>query len=143
MKIHFEPSSLHQSTSGSITGIVSVELASGCYFPCDSWNDFVIVLANWWLISVTDLGVNGRKARMQFMDGPYWMELKRNDETVFISCVDDHLPQSRPFECECGLKEVKTQIEGFAKSVWMQSTERQMTSDDLRSLGKQIKLRGL
>src|SRR5216683_4800578 len=52
VRISFDPSTLHQSRSGSITGVVYFEFSPEWQFPSLGWNDFVVVLASWWMVAL-------------------------------------------------------------------------------------------
>lgn len=140
MNIHFDPNSLHQSKSGMITGIAYIEAQPGSFFPCEMWNDFVVVLANWWLDAALELTSEQSKVRMRFMDGPYWMDVISNNERVCVACIDDHTLRSQPAEFEYDLTDFRMRIKEFAQSVWQHCDERKMTSDDLLALEAKLKM---
>jgi hypothetical protein len=92
MDIVFDESTLEQGDSASrlITGVVFFAF-SGVSFPCERWNDFVVVVVSWWLEALEKLehGVD-REVVLRFMDGPYWITATRQDGgTVLLQCTED------------------------------------------------------
>ena len=90
MQIIFDESTLHQSKKGSITGVVFFDFGE-VLFPDDRWNDFVVVVATWWLGALERLerGID-REVVFEFMDGPYSIMLTRQDaNNVLLRCIED------------------------------------------------------
>ena len=83
--------SLARSAQGKITGSIWLSMA-GREFPAIGWNDFVVIILNWWLeallallVRKTDLGT------FQFMDGPYRVVIRFLDaERALLEFFDDH-----------------------------------------------------
>jgi hypothetical protein len=135
MNIEFDPSSIHQSKSGMITGIAYVRVNDNTCFPCEQWNDFIVVLALWWLDAANRVEAGEKKVRMQFMDGPYWIDIESKGENVFARCVDDHSPKSYPASFDYDQVSLRSEIAKFAKCVWRSCRDRKIESDDVRTLG--------
>jgi len=55
LRICFDPGTLHRSRSGSITGVVYFEFSPGRQFRSLGWNDFVVVLASWWMVALKEI----------------------------------------------------------------------------------------
>lgn len=142
MKINFDANSLHQSRSGMITGIAFVTTRDGSHFPCDGWSDFVVILANWWLDAMNRLKSAEDVIRLQFMDGPYWIEVVANGNHVKISFVDDHSPRtyvnSYDFDRGC----LAAEIASFSKDVWEGCKERSFESGDVLKLRTNLSVHG-
>jgi len=46
----------------------------GVQFPVAGWNDFVVVVTNWWLAALDWLVRDVvTEIKLCFMDGPYWI----------------------------------------------------------------------
>ena len=62
---------------GSATGNIWLVIG-GCEFPALQWNDFVVVILGWWVESLLRLLRNSStKETVNFMDGPYVVEVSR------------------------------------------------------------------
>jgi hypothetical protein len=48
------------------------------YYPCYLWDDFVIIVVGWWLVSTTKLWEGSSFEELDFMDGPYSVRAYRN-----------------------------------------------------------------
>lgn len=72
------------------------------------------------------------------MDGPYWIDLTTDGNTVRLACVDDHTPRTFPMKFEYDLTQLKADIASFAMSVWQSCKEREMASEDVRTLGGKL-----
>jgi hypothetical protein len=69
--------SLGRSKLGSITCGIWFE-AGGAPFPSEGWNDFVVVILGWWSAELRALPARGNPratVRLEFMDGPYEVEI--------------------------------------------------------------------
>ena len=74
MRIIFEPNTLRQSRRrGSVTGVVYFEFSTDRQFPVAGWNDFVVVVANWWRAALEQLREGRAEVDFLFMDGPGWI----------------------------------------------------------------------
>ncbi len=138
MNIEFDPSSIDQSKSGLITGIVYFRSNGNSFFPCELWNDFVVVLASWWLDATRRIETGENDVRMQFMDGPYWIDVKLNGKSLSLSCVDDHTPRTFPLNLAYDVVGFKSEIATFATSVWESCRNLQIESEDVRTLGGKL-----
>lgn len=110
------------------------------YFPCESWNDFVVILAAWWLDVASQLRSQNRKTRMQFMDGPYWIDAERKGDRVYLECIDDHSPRTCKAKFDCDIARFQSEISRFARSVWKSCKGKNIKSDDIRILGGKLGL---
>lgn len=58
------------------------------FFPEKGWDDFSVVIMGWWL--ERSLGIRGGdKAVLNFMDGPYYLEISELGEDYTILFVND------------------------------------------------------
>ena len=89
MRIVFDAITLHQSQRGSITGVVCFDFGERRQFPEADWNDFVVVIAGWWITAMEQLGRGRAKVELRFMDGPYWITAVTQGPNVQLQCVED------------------------------------------------------
>ena len=69
--VNLDTSTLERGQLGSITGTISLRLGSR-YFPEQRWNDFPVVLANWWIEALDAIrGGKAAEVECRFMEGPY------------------------------------------------------------------------
>jgi hypothetical protein len=73
VRICFDPSTLRQGRSGSIAGVVYFKFSPEQQFPSLGWNDFVVVLASWWMVALNEVTEGAPEVKLRFMDGPYWI----------------------------------------------------------------------
>jgi hypothetical protein len=72
-----ELGTLHVHAQGPATAGIWL-VTSGSEFPRAGWNDFVVVVLGWWSAAILRLlGDNPGRERVQFMDGPYAVEVSK------------------------------------------------------------------
>lgn len=126
VEIRFEPDSLRQSRSGSITGVVALTSNAAC-FPEEGWSDFVVVIAGWWLRAIRSLGTGELASQdLDFMDGPFRARVSREGKDhATIEFVHDDLGHeivegSHPLD----LGKFAERVHEFAKQVLRVCDER-------------------
>ena len=118
MRICFDPSTLHQSRSGSITGVVYFEFSPELQFPGLGWNDFVVVLASWWLVRLKQITEGASEVELYFMDGPYWITAVSQAGTLLLRCRDNRRDDADVVhEHRVKLSDLTGEIFSFARSV--------------------------
>ena len=85
-----DPTTLKQSSLGSITGTICVS-GKGWSFPGESWNDFPVVLLGRWLDVYRDVSSRlGGTGVCRFMDGPYSFRLISESQELFaVVCLSN------------------------------------------------------
>ncbi len=79
---------MHRSASGSISGVLAVEV-NGRWFPERDWNDFPVVVLGWWLQSWRQVA-QGSSASFRFMDGPYSFAAYWQGNRLCLALQDEH-----------------------------------------------------
>jgi hypothetical protein len=117
VRISFDPTTLHQSRSGSITGVVYFEFSPERQFPNLGWNDFVVVLASWWMVALREFTEGGAEVKLRFMDGPYWITVVSREGDLLLRCTEDR--RGAGVVCEIGveLSDLVGEIFTFARKV--------------------------
>lgn len=65
--------------NGQVTGKIFFSF-EGIYFPEKDWDDFVVIIINWWLEQVLIAKSDeDSEIELVFMDGPYSLVVKRKD----------------------------------------------------------------
>jgi len=63
--------------SGTVTGVIYVDLESGA-FPDVGWSDFPVIILGWWAAALVELDVpKKREVLWRFMDGPHSLTLTK------------------------------------------------------------------
>lgn len=60
------------------------------HFPEKNWNDFVVILLEWWLDALIKLKSNYSSVTLNFMDGPFFVTVaKDKDDILTLEFVHD------------------------------------------------------
>lgn len=139
MKIEFAPTSIHQGSKGSVTGVIYFDFDPTHQFPVFGWNDFVVVLANWWLSALADLMRGADQAQLRFMDGPYWVEVLRTTESsVLLRCVEDRPGNGIVYESTVKIDDLGSCLRKFARDIVTTCAEYNIESTDVSELKRNI-----
>jgi hypothetical protein len=117
VRICFDPSTLHQSRSGSITGVVYFELNPERQFPGLGWSDFVVVLASWWMVALKKIAEGTSEVELRFMDGPYWITVVSQEGALLLRCKEDNRDAGVVYELRVKLNDLTGEIFSFARKV--------------------------
>ena len=108
-------------------------------FPEENWNDFIVVILNWWLEELTKFTKNEKTtAELLFMDGPLSVKINHFDDKTlkFFFTHNDKIIKSLLVETENFIKffliEVNTLILFLEKNKW--------DNDEIRKLVKNYAL---
>lgn len=63
---------------------------NGMFFPCEHWTDFASILDMWAYDLLKYSKRKTGKFIMYFMDGPYRLDVTKNENNVTIQCVNAH-----------------------------------------------------
>lgn len=124
------------SSRRGCTGIVAWALGAD-YFPDDRWNDFVLVLACWWLSSVKQLDGSDCSAVFRFMDGPFSVECERTGTEVHGRFLDERRGRIIVSNWTQSYGSLREQIVSMARSVLLYCDGNQVSGrdvDELRSV---------
>lgn len=111
------------------------------FYPEEGWNDFVIVILNWWLYAFKNFqSLNNDSFEMLFMDGPLKVKAKKNEnnelEMVFIR---------RYIDCEdcictikCSEENLKKELLKAARKTLREISNQNWQTSDTEVLKKQI-----
>jgi hypothetical protein len=133
VRIIFNPGTLHQGKKGSVTGVVYFEFSSDRQFPVAGWNDFVIVIANWWLAAL-QLTVQGQaETDFRFVDGPYWITVISQGKRLRLRCTEDRRG-GVVYEVVVEAADLKRELLTFARDVSLACKRAGIQSIDLDEL---------
>ena len=133
MEIVIDNSSLKRSISGSITGTIYLQI-DNIQFPAYKWNDFVVVLLNWWIEALQSVEYKSEKNKslpFRFMDGPY--------SFVLHSSIDNHSTVVL-YEDNTILREYIINIKTFSESLKKASTEILNSLNELKWNNRDVEL---
>jgi len=134
MRIVFDPASLHQSRRGAITAVVYLDFGADQQFPVAGWNDFVVVVAGWWLAALEELAGASREAKLRFMDGPYWIAATRDSDTVRLRCTEDRSGAEASGELVTSWEEFRREVRRLADDAFQACANQGFQSPDLEKL---------
>jgi hypothetical protein len=117
VRICFDPSTLHQSRSGSVTGVVYFELDPERQFPGPGWSDFVVVLASWWMVALKKIADGTSEVELRFMDGPYWITVASQEGALLLRCMEDNQDARVVYELRVKLNDLTGEIFSFARKL--------------------------
>lgn len=139
MQIIFDESTLRQSKKGSITGVVFFDFGD-VLFPDDRWNDFVVVVVTWWLGALERLerGID-REVVFQFMDGPYSINLTRQDANdALLRCIEDRSHGGILHEERVDLPTLAAQVRRLARQIVSACRRSGFESSDVDTLKRHL-----
>jgi hypothetical protein len=139
MRIVFDATTLHQSKGGSITAGVYFDFGGAQEFPVRGWDDFVVVIAGWWLSALTQVGRGMGETGLRFMDGPYWVAVRVQDDTrLLLRCIEDRKGAGQLFAAEVGAKDLTREVRSFARDVARACADAGFDSPDLSALARRL-----
>jgi len=137
--IQVEKSSLECTENKLITGIIYFDFGR-CQFPENDWNDFIVIILNWWLSALTRiaLGVSDSE-NLQFMDGPLFVKVKKMDADMCnIECINESRGGSLKFSGHYQIEEVLNSVLQAAKTTSDICSENRWGGDDIVELREGI-----
>ncbi|MBL6449634.1 hypothetical protein JMN32_25205 [Fulvivirga sp. 29W222] len=125
---------------GKITGKISIAF-NGCFFPEKDWNDFPIILLEWWSSEIKSFINGAKEAQFQFMDGPFKVNFVSDAVgKTTVTCYNKSSPVHQYTYDTENLKEIcsasfleatKTVLDLCRKNGW--------NDDDIEKLASSIK----
>ena len=143
MRFNVDETRLQQREDGSrsIVGPIEVEVL-GEFFPGAGWHDFPVVIVSWWIDELTSLDAAGRnKCRLLFMDGPYYLELERDDEEpdlAVLRCFEDRNEVGSVTQEFVSISSVLAEVKDLARRLVLAGRDRGFASRDLDALSAQV-----
>src|ERR1700722_4107839 len=115
MRIVFDSNTLHQSKRGSVTGVVYFDFGANRQFPVAGWNNFVIVVANWWIAELQQIFEGQITAEFHFIDGPYWITAVRQGASLLLRCIEDRPDAGEVYTVLAEVRGVQSELITFAR----------------------------
>ena len=134
MRILFDPNTLQQSKRGSVTGDVYFEFSPDQQFPVAGWNDFVVVVANWWRAALEQISEGQAEAKFLFMDGPYWITAVSQGTDLVLRCIEDRRGAGLVYQVVIQLDDLKRELITLARDVSVACKAAGIESADLDEL---------
>lgn len=126
--------SLTRTTRGQISGIIYVRV-KGIPFPDPQWSDAVVVILLTWLRALAMFSSGAAETvRLPFMDGPFQIEVRRQDGETVLTGVDSRSPEQPGFNLTLDVDELIRSIGRAAEGVVSVCTARQWLSRDVEQL---------
>lgn len=79
--IHIKTDTFNVTNTGTITGVIFIEIDNK-YFPEENWNDFPVIILNWWL----EKAITNIEGEYRFMDGPFRFNIYYEKGEYYITC---------------------------------------------------------
>jgi hypothetical protein len=134
----FDPNTLQQSKNGSVTGVVYFEFSPDQQFPVVDWNDFVVVVANWWMAALEKLIEGQGEVDFRFMDGPYWITAVSQGTFLLFHCTEGRRGADLPYEVVVQVDDLKRELLTFARNVSVACKRAGIESADLDELRRNL-----
>lgn len=85
LSIILSANSIIQEKSGKVTGTIYWDVEGSC-FPDTSWNDFIIIIINWWTDAICRI-INHQSLTeaFDFMDGPYFIKCRVKNDCICLT----------------------------------------------------------
>jgi hypothetical protein len=88
LSIVVDPKTIELHPDGVVTGVVYWD-ADGIAFPESCWNDFVLVVIEWWLAAILRILKDETTVeRMDFMDGPFCVVIEVERNSLKLSFIE-------------------------------------------------------
>jgi hypothetical protein len=135
VRLIFDPGTIHQSARGSITAVIYYDFGAGRQFPATDWNDFVVVVLNWWIEALEQVAGGAAPVKFYFMDGPYWITAVTDGQgSLLLSCVEDRRDAGTLFEVLVNETDFRRELMATARRVSSACTSAGIESADLNEL---------
>ena len=139
MEIVFDPTTIHQSRKGAVTGVVYFDFGKDQQFPIVGWNDFVVVVASWWLAALREIAEGADETRFRFMDGPYWITaVPERGSAVLLRCVEDRRGAGVVNEVTVEVDALSRSLQKLGSAVSRACAEAHIESHDLDNLRRYL-----
>lgn len=131
--IHVKPEEMHRYESGTVIGLICCQYDTK-FFPDEIWDDFVIIILNWWIQAAYRLLKNQSKdEELLFMDGPFEMTLEMGDDgKCEMTWIDE--PENETFSFTLDFDRFLEQLIGASQAVIQKCKTENWDSTDLQSL---------
>ncbi|WP_418122538.1 hypothetical protein ACNFU2_17970 [Chryseobacterium sp. PTM-20240506] len=119
----------------NITGVVHLDFGDFS-FPEKNWNDFVIVIMNNWIKSISNikLGIS-EYADLLFFDGSFYIRIKMTGkDNCLIECIENHRTEKIIFKEQIKFKNLEKEIFTTAKLCKVFCTRQNWRSEELDEL---------
>jgi hypothetical protein len=123
---------------GSVTGVVYFEFSPDQQFPVVGWNDFVVVVANWWRAALEELIEGQAEVDFRFMDGPYWITAVFQGAFLRFHCTEGRRGAGLQYEVVVQVDDLKRELLTFAWSVSVACKRAGIESADLDELRRNL-----
>jgi hypothetical protein len=131
MRIVFDPNALHQSKKGSVTGVVYFDFGANRQFPVAGWDDFVVVVANWWIAALRQIVEGQITAEFYFMDGPYRITAVSQEASLLLRCIEDRSDAGEVYTVAVEMRDLERELITFARAVLSACEKAAIESTDL------------
>lgn len=134
--LQVETTSLKQSKSKLITGVVFFDFGDGYRFPEQGWNDFVVIVLCWWLSSLKRLVCsNSDEEEFRFMDGPLAIKIKRrSDNFVSMEFFNESTRVDESLDACYQIKDIARSVFDVSKKVYLACYRQGWECDELLEL---------
>jgi hypothetical protein len=140
VSINIDFNSLTKGSNGSITGNIYIQIHS-MFFPEAKWNDFVIIIINWWLDEINSIvAANNKptKGIFHFMDGPFYFILNREEHYTELVCVERKKQDMILYKTSTEFTEVYYSILNIGKRLYEICKKEGWNTDEVKELAKKL-----
>ncbi len=136
MKLNFDKKSLEISSRKVISGIISIEVYDGNFFPEESWNDSIVIVLSSWLQNASSFLEKASTVTFAFFDGPFSFTISRKEGLDIIELFRN-AKSLQTYNTD--FKEFAYELIKASKSVLKEINTRGWESDDIDQLESSLK----
>ena len=141
LSINLEEKSFAIDSKGLVTGRIRF-LVDQNAFPDSEWNDFVLIILEWWLQSVISLSLDSEgTAELRFMDGPFYVTVKREGNEMALDFIDN-MNHNTMFQASCSFDSFKNMIINTAAKAIKEVKFQKWESEDAQKLNNTLQRAG-
>lgn len=132
--IVIELESVRVGADGTATGVIYWDV-EGAQFPEAGWNDFVVVILGWWLQDVIALLRGETKdVALDFMDGPFSVLLRVDNEHVAVHFVDRSRERQPSSGFQLDRNEIRQMVLHAAEGIYRHLRLQGIVSDEIEGI---------
>jgi hypothetical protein len=125
-----------------VTGVVYFDFGGTRQFPVAGWNDFIIVVVNWWLAALERISQGAIETELRFMDGPYRIVIVAQEgANLLLRCIDDRQNAKVVYEAVVGVGDLRRELTNLANEVSQACAKARIKSVELDRLRRHLRLR--
>jgi hypothetical protein len=126
-----------ENNNNKITGKICFYINNN-YFPDSDWNDFLVIVLNWWIDSLVNIISNNKLYYdFMFMDGPFLVRVNlKNEKKIKLNLIKRGIKEKAIYSCESDINELAEVIFKTTKEIINFVEYKNWISDEINELKK-------